>query len=53
MVRVGGVAGAVGVLFLAAMGITPWQHAVGGFVVPALIGNIIGGVALVAVTNHC
>ena len=46
------VAGAVEVLFLATTGLTTWQHAVGGFIVPALIGNIIGGVALVAVINH-
>jgi formate/nitrite transporter FocA (FNT family) len=46
------VAGAVDVLFLATTGITPWQHAIGGFIVPALIGNVIGGVALVAVINH-
>jgi formate/nitrite transporter FocA (FNT family) len=46
------VAGAVEALFLATTGLTTWQHAVGGFIVPALIGNIIGGVALVAVINH-
>lgn len=46
------VAGAVDVLFLATTGVTTWQHAVGGFIFPALIGNVLGGVALVAVINH-
>ncbi len=46
------VAGAVEVFFLVCSGQAPWQWAVGGFIVPALIGNILGGVALVAVVNH-
>jgi formate-nitrite transporter family protein len=46
------VAGAVEVLFLAWAGLAPWHAAVGGYIVPALIGNILGGVALVAVVNH-
>jgi formate/nitrite transporter FocA (FNT family) len=46
------VAGAVDVLFLATTGATPWGHAFGGYLLPALIGNIIGGVSLVAVLNH-
>jgi|SRR4051794_6738100 formate/nitrite transporter FocA (FNT family) len=56
LIGVGGfahvVAGAVDVLFLATTGVTPWQHAIGGFIIPALIGNTAGGVALVAVINH-
>jgi formate/nitrite transporter FocA (FNT family) len=46
------VAGAVDVLLLATTGATPWQHAIGGFIIPALVGNTAGGVALVAVINH-
>jgi len=46
------VAGAVEVLFLACTGAASWQAAVGGYIAPALIGNILGGVTLVAVINH-
>ncbi len=46
------VAGAVDVLFLATSGLTTWQHAFGSFIVPALLGNIAGGITLVAVINH-
>ena len=46
------VAGAVDVLFLATTGAAPWTQAVFGYIVPALIGNVLGGVSLVAVLNH-
>jgi formate/nitrite transporter FocA (FNT family) len=46
------VAGAVEVLYLVCLGQASWGAALGGYVVPALIGNILGGVALVAVVNH-
>jgi formate/nitrite transporter FocA (FNT family) len=46
------VAGAVDVLCLASTGGAPWTQAVFGYILPALIGNIIGGVSLVAVLNH-
>ena len=46
------VAGAVEVLFLATTGLAPWTAALGGYILPALIGNILGGVALVALINH-
>ena len=46
------VAGAVEVLFLATTGATPWHHAFLGYIIPALIGNIIGGLSLVAAINH-
>jgi formate/nitrite transporter FocA (FNT family) len=46
------VAGAVEVFALALAGEKGWGAALGGFVVPALIGHIIGGVLLVAVLNH-
>ena len=46
------VAGAVEVFALAAAGEKSWGDALGGFVLPALMGNIIGGVTLVAALNH-
>ncbi|HTS66049.1 MAG TPA: formate/nitrite transporter family protein [Candidatus Acidoferrales bacterium] len=46
------VAGAVEVFYLACGGAASWQQALGGYIVPALIGNIVGGVALVAALNH-
>jgi formate/nitrite transporter FocA (FNT family) len=46
------IAGAIEVMFLAASGFAPWHSVLGGYVLPALIGNILGGFALVAVINH-
>ena len=46
------IAGSVEVFTLAAMGQTSWGAALGGFTVPALLGNILGGVMLVAALNH-
>ena len=46
------IAGSVDVLFLATTGAASWQQAAFGYIVPSLIGNIIGGVSLVAVVNH-
>lgn len=46
------VAGAINVLFLATTGAVPWTHAAGGYILPALMGNILGGVALVAAVSH-
>ena len=46
------VAGSVEALFLVCMAQTPWHTAVAGYILPALIGNILGGVSLVAVVNH-
>ena len=40
------------ILFLATTGATPWHHAFLGYIIPALIGNIIGGLSLVAAINH-
>jgi formate-nitrite transporter family protein len=34
------------------MGHASWLSALGGHVLPALIGNILGGVLLVAILNH-
>lgn len=46
------VAGSVEALFLSWSGAYSFQHAAGGYIVPVLFGNIIGGVALVAALNH-
>jgi formate/nitrite transporter FocA (FNT family) len=46
------IAGSVETFTVAAMGEESWGGVLGGFVVPALLGNIIGGVMLVAVLNH-
>jgi formate/nitrite transporter FocA (FNT family) len=46
------VAGSVDVFFLAAVRGDSWLHAVGGFVAPSLIGNVIGGCTLVAALAH-
>ena len=46
------IAGATEVFFAAAAGKAAWSEAIVGYVLPALIGNIIGGVSLVAAINH-
>jgi len=46
------IAGATEAFFVAAVGKASWAEAIGGYVLPALIGNIIGGVSLVAAINH-
>jgi formate/nitrite transporter FocA (FNT family) len=46
------IAGAVEVFYLAASGGTGWGEAVGSFLVPAVRGNIVGGVLFVALLNH-
>lgn len=46
------IAGSVEVFTLAALGHTTWATALGSFTVPALLGNILGGVPLVAALNH-
>ena len=46
------IAGSIDVLFLAATGAATWQHAALGYILPTLIGNILGGVSLVAALNH-
>jgi len=45
------VAGAVEVFTIAWMGARGWGEVLGGWIVPTLIGNIIGGVTLVAALN--
>jgi formate/nitrite transporter FocA (FNT family) len=46
------IAGSVEVLFLAVTGQIGLGTFLGGFLVPALVGNSVGGVALVAALNH-
>jgi formate/nitrite transporter FocA (FNT family) len=46
------IAGAVETFALAAAGQKSWLTVFGGFILPALIGNILGGVTLVATLNH-
>ena len=46
------IAGSVDVLYMVTTGAAPWQQAVGIYMLPTLIGNILGGVSLVASLNH-
>jgi formate-nitrite transporter family protein len=46
------VAGAVEVLFLPMVGARPWGEVALGYLLPTLLGNIIGGVSLTAAINH-
>ena len=46
------VAGSVETFALAAAGEKEWLTVLGGFVLPALVGNTLGGVTLVATLNH-
>ena len=46
------VAGAVEVFASGWAGIAPWSTIVAQYIVPVLLGNIIGGVTLVAALNH-
>lgn len=46
------IAGSVGAFYLVANGDISFGNALGAFTVPALIGNTVGGVMLVAALNH-
>lgn len=46
------IAGSVEVLYTISTGETSWSAYLGGYMLPALIGNTAGGVALVAWLNH-
>src|SRR3954452_23932328 len=46
------VAGAVEVLFLAMVGARSWGDVALGYLLPTLLGNIIGGISLTAAINH-
>ena len=46
------IAGSVEVLYVALKGLVSWKTAVVGYMIPTLFGNVLGGVALVAMLNH-
>jgi formate/nitrite transporter FocA (FNT family) len=46
------IAGSIEVLFLVMTGVMPWGAYLGGYMVPTLLGNVIGGVSLVSALNH-
>ncbi len=46
------VAGSVDVLYLVMLGTKSWFAYLGGYMLPTLIGNSLGGVALVSALNH-
>jgi formate/nitrite transporter FocA (FNT family) len=46
------IAGAVEVLFLPMAGAASWLQVSAGYMLPTLIGNIIGGSSLTAALNH-
>jgi len=46
------IAGAVEAFYRAAVGDAPWSQMIVSFEIPCIIGNIIGGVVLVALLNH-
>lgn len=46
------IAGSLEVLYLVVIGQAGWGQFLGGYFLPTLIGNIIGGVALVSAVNH-
>lgn len=46
------IAGAVEVFYRATIGDASWGAMVFGFEVPTILGNIVGGVVLVALVNH-
>jgi formate/nitrite transporter FocA (FNT family) len=46
------IAGAVDAFYLAVTGELSWATGVPGYLVPTLIGNVAGGVSLVAALNH-
>ncbi len=46
------IAGAVEVLFLVMVGVKSWWAVAWGYLLPTLIGNIIGGASLTAALNH-
>jgi formate/nitrite transporter FocA (FNT family) len=46
------IAGATEVFYLGVSGVRSWVEVLGGYLLPTLIGNIIGGVTLVAALAH-
>jgi len=46
------IAGSVEVLYLGATGAASFSQVTASYILPTLIGNILGGVSLVAALNH-
>ena len=46
------IAGATEAFYRAAVGDAPWSQMIFSFEIPAILGNIVGGVVLVALVNH-
>ena len=46
------IAGSVDAFYLSALGEQSWLESLGGYTLPALIGNVLGGTGLVAALNH-
>jgi formate/nitrite transporter FocA (FNT family) len=46
------IAGAVEAFYRSAAGDAPWLQMLFSFEIPAILGNIVGGVVLVALLNH-
>lgn len=46
------IAGSSEAFFLATSGAVTWWQAIGSFIIPAVLGNIVGGIILVAILNH-
>jgi formate/nitrite transporter FocA (FNT family) len=46
------IAGSVEILFLVMTGVRSWWTYAAGYMIPTLVGNIIGGVAFVSLLNH-
>jgi formate/nitrite transporter FocA (FNT family) len=46
------IAGSVEAAFAAISGAITWAHCIGGYMLPTLLGNTLGGVLLVAALNH-
>lgn len=46
------IAGAVEAFYRAAAGDAPWSQMIFTFEIPAILGNVVGGVVLVALLNH-
>jgi formate-nitrite transporter family protein len=46
------IAGAIDAFYRATVGDAPWSTMLVGFEVPTILGNIVGGVVLVALVNH-
>ena len=46
------IAGSAEAFYRASLGDATWGAMLGGFVVPSVLGNVVGGVLLVAVLNH-